>query len=98
MAELPVRAAGSAAALIVGEALGLFISAGVAVWSAISHEQEQPEIESQLREALEAGLDAMWQTLREDPELGVLFPVNHMSEQIETGLFPAYGTESVLPF
>jgi len=98
VAELPVRAGGSAAALVVGEALGLFISVGVAVWSAISHDQKQPEIESKLREALDVGLDNMWQTLMEDPELGVLFPVNHMSEQIETGLFPAYETEPVLPF
>lgn len=43
-----------------------------------------------MRAALDAGLNDMWQTLMEDPELGVLFPVNHMSEQIEKGLFRLY--------
>ena len=84
--------------MVVGEALGLFISAGITAWSAISHDQERPEIESRLREALDVGLDDMWQTLMEDPELGVLFPVNHMHQQIETGLFPADEPEPLTPF
>lgn len=98
VAQLPVRAGGSAVATVVGEAMGLFISAGVAAWSVASHNQEKPAIESRLREALRAGLDDMWETLMEDPELGVLSPVNHMSEQIETGLFPVYEAEPMVPF
>jgi len=98
VAQLPVRAGGGTVAMVVGEALGLFISAGITAWSAISHDQERPEIESRLREALDAGLDDMWQTLMQDPELGVLFPVNHMRQQIETGLFPADEPEPVMPF
>ena len=84
--------------MVVGEALGLFISAGITAWSAISHDQQRPEIESRLREALDAGLDDIWQTLMEDPEQGVLFPVNHMRQQIETGLFPAEEPEPLTPF
>jgi hypothetical protein len=88
MADVRVGAGGGAAASVIGEALGLFVSAGVAAWSAIRHDQGKPEIESQLKAVLEAGLKDVWQTLMEDPELGVLFPVNHMTQQIETGLFP----------
>ena len=40
----------------------------------------------------------MWKTLMENPELGVLSPVNHMIEQIEMGLFPVYETEPAVPF
>ena len=98
VAQLPVRAGGSAVAMVVGEALGLFVSAGVAAWSAASHEEEKAEIESRLREVLHTGLDDMWQTLMENPELGVLSPVNHMRDQIETGLFPAYESEPPVPF
>jgi len=72
VAELPLRASGSAAALVVGETIGLIISAGVAAWSINVHEKNKPEIESQLRLALNAGLNDMWKRLMEDPKLGVL--------------------------
>ena len=98
VAQLPVRAGGSATGLVIGEALGMFIAAGVAAWSAISHDQERPEIESQLRQALDAGLEDMWQRLMEDPELGVLYPVNHMSQQIEMAIFPENKPVPVMPF
>ena len=98
VAELPVRAGGSAAALVVGQALGTFISAGVIAWSAISHDLKRPEIESQLRAALGDGLEGMWQALMEDPQTGVLYPVNHMSQQIETALFPVIQRQPALPF
>lgn len=98
VADIPVRAGGSAAALLAGETLGLFISAGVVAWSINSHEQEKPEIESQLRSALDSGLDQMWERLMKDPELGVLFPINHMRRQIETSLFPVGKPEILMPF
>lgn len=97
-AQLPVRAGGSAVAVVVGEVMGLFVSAGVTVWSAISHSQDQPEIESQLRQALDVGLNDMWQILMEDPQLGVLSPVNHMHREIEMWLFPARMHDPTLPF
>lgn len=98
LAGLPVRAGGSAAAAVAGQALGLFITIGVSTWSAISHERQKPDIESRLRDALAAGLEDMWQQLMEDPLLGVLFPVNHMTAQIETGLFPVQGPDALAPF
>lgn len=88
VADLPVRAGGGAAALLVGESLGLIISAGVTAWSISSHEQKRPEIESRLRNALATGLDQLWERLMTDPELGVMSPVNHMREQVDIGLFP----------
>jgi len=89
VADLPLRAGGGAAALLAGETLGLFISAGVVAWSMNSYEQEKPEIESQLRSALDSGLDQMWERLMKEPKSGVLYPVNHMRRQIEASLFPA---------
>jgi len=97
-AELPVRAGGGAAAAVAGEALGLFISLGVAAWSAVAHDQEKAAIESRLRQALDAGLEDMWHTLMEDPELGVLFPVRHMDRQIASGLFTHRAVDPVTPF
>ena len=97
-ADLPLRAGGGAAATVVGEALGLFISAGVAAWSAVTHDQEKPAIESALKEALDAGLQDMWHGLMEDPERGVLYPVRHMSGQVESGLFPVREPGVVVPF
>jgi hypothetical protein len=98
LGELPVHAGGNAASLVVDKVLGVFISAGVVVWSAVSHDRQRPEIEAQLREALDAGLDEMWQVLMEDPQLGVLSPVFHMTAQIETGLFPPDGSPQKLTF
>lgn len=98
MAELPVRAGGGAAATVIGEALGLIVTAAVAAWSAVSHDQQKPEIESQLRAALNDGLEQMWEILMEDPALGVLYPVNHMSGQIEAGLFAVSEPEADPPF
>ena len=98
VAQLPVRAGGSAVAMVVGEVVGLFVSAGVAAWSAISHNQDKPEIESQLRQALDIGLNDMWQILMENPQLGVLSPVNHMNQAIEMWLFPARMRDPTLPF
>ena len=96
--KLPVRAGGGAAATFVGEALGLFISVGIAAWTAAAHDQEKPEIESQLQGALDAALEDMWLSLTEDAEVGVLYPVNHMSRQIEAGLFPHHGPALEAPF
>ena len=86
--DLPVRAGGNSGALLVGESLGLFISAGVAAWSINAHEERKPEIETQLRQALKVGLDNMWEMLMKDPRFGVMSPVNHMNQQIEAALFP----------
>lgn len=98
VADLPVRAGGGVVALAVGESLGLIISAGVTAWSINAHEQKKPEIASQLRQALDVGLHEMWERLMKDPKLGVMFPVNHMYQQIETRLFPAYEPEVEMPF
>jgi hypothetical protein len=98
VAQLPVRAGGSTVAMVVGEVVGLFISAGVAAWSAISHNRDKPEIESQLRQALDTGLNDMWQILMENPQLGVLAPVNHMNRAIEMCLFPSRMHDPTLPF
>ena len=97
VAELPLRAGGGAAALVVGQAIGLIISAGVAAWSIHVHEKNKPEIESHLRLALNTGLNEMWKRLMEDPKLGILFPVNHMRQQIDMKLFPAYEPEVEIP-
>ena len=96
--QLPVRAGGGAAATFLGEALGLFISVGIAAWTAAAHDQEKPDIETQLQGALDAALEDMWRRLMDDPEAGVMYPVNHMSRQIEAGLFPDHGTDPMAAF
>ena len=97
-ADLPVHAGGGAAATVVGEALGLFISIGLATWSAVTHDQEKPALESSLKEALDAGLQDMWHKLMEDPKRGVLYPVRHMNGQVESGLFTVGEPDVVVPF
>lgn len=87
VAELPVRATGSAAAMLAGEPLGIVISVGVTAWSIETHEQDKPRIELRLRETLNKGLQKMWAILIRDPELGVMVPVKHMTHQIESNLF-----------
>ena len=94
VADLSLRAGGAAASMVLGPSLGLIFSAGITAFSISSHEQEKPEIERQLRQALEAGLKSLWQRLMEDPVLGVLLPINHMSSQIEILLFPIQATET----
>ncbi len=95
VADLSLRAGGAAASMVLGQSLGLVFSAGISAWSISSHEQEKPEIERQLRQALDAGLKSLWQRLMEDPVLGVLLPINHMSSQIEILLFPIQATDTV---
>lgn len=96
--DLPVRLGGSTVALLVGESLGLFVSAGVAAWSINSHDQKKPLIESQLRQAMKIGFDDMWDRLMKNPRLGVMFAVNHMHQQVESGLFFSHEPDTVLPF
>ena len=84
---LALRGGATAASTIAGGFWGVLISAGAAVWSAVEHEYNKPEIEAQLRENLDAALDVMWQGLMEDQHGGVTAVVHHLSTQIEHAVF-----------
>jgi len=80
---LAVRGGATAASTLVGGFWGVLISAGSAAWGVVEHDNDNPALQAQLRENLEAALDLMWQELVEDEEAGVTAAVHHLSTQIE---------------
>jgi hypothetical protein len=85
-AQLATRGGASVAAAAVGGVAGVIITLGAAGYGVIAHENERPNMETQLRETLTPVLDDMWVSLMEDPATGVLAGVNHISLQIEGSL------------
>ena len=73
----------TAAAAAVGGVAGLVISLGAVGIGAIAHSNDQPEMAAQVRESLDAAADEMWLVLTEDPVVGVMAGVNHISAQVE---------------
>ena len=73
----------SAAAAAVGGVAGLVISLGAAGIGAIAHANDRPEMETQIRESLDAAADEMRLVLTEDPVVGVMSGVNHIAGQID---------------
>jgi hypothetical protein len=49
----------------------------------VEHDRARPAIEAQLRADLEAAFDAVWQSLVEDVDAGVMAPMHRLSVQIE---------------
>lgn len=76
----------SAAAAAVGGVAGLVISLGAVGIGAIAHTNDQPEMEAQVRESLDAAADEMWLVLTEDPVVGVMSGVNHIAGQVEASV------------
>jgi hypothetical protein len=81
--KLATSGGASAAAAAVGGVAGVMISLGAAGYGAITHENERPKMEAQLRENLNAALDDMYLGLLEDRATGVMAGVYYLSEQIE---------------
>jgi hypothetical protein len=73
----------SAAAAAVGGVAGLVISLGAVGFGAIAHSGDRPEMEAQVRASLDAAADEMYRVLTEDPVVGVMSGVNHLSAQVE---------------
>ncbi|MGV8921358.1 MAG: hypothetical protein ACOH2R_26870 [Pseudomonas sp.] len=92
-ASLAPRGVAGAVAAAVGRAAGMMISVGMAGFGVIAHERERPEMEAQLRENLNGALDAEWRSLMENPDIGVLAGVNHLTHNIEGEL----GKTAALP-
>jgi hypothetical protein len=83
---------------VAGGIAGVLISAVISGVGAIKHHTDKPALEAQLRERLRSALDEMWYVLVEDPDSGVLAPVDHMSARIENSLSPrSVETPSPLP-
>jgi len=62
------------------------ITAASAAYGAIEHQQEKPELETQLRENLDAAMNLLWQELVEDPRYGVTGLMHRLSDEIEEGV------------
>ncbi len=73
----------SAAAAAIGGVAGVVISLGSFGFGAIAHADDEPAMEAQLRESLDAAADEMWLVLSEDPSIGVMAGVLHISARIE---------------
>jgi hypothetical protein len=95
-AQFASRSAVGAAAAVAGRVAGLMISVGVAGVRAIIHEHERPDMESQLRQNLNAAFDTAWLDLMKNPNSGVMAGVNAMSGQIEGGLVKAVAHEPTI--
>jgi hypothetical protein len=85
-AQLAARGGASVAAAALGGVAGVIISLGATGYGVITHENERPKMEMQLRETLNPVMDEMWVSLMEDPATGVMAGVNHISQQIEGSL------------
>jgi hypothetical protein len=83
MARLAISGGTSAASALAGGIAGTVISLGAAGIGLVLHESERGDLEAQLRESLNAGLEEMWQSLVDDPARGVMAEVYHIAEQIE---------------
>ena len=73
----------SAAAAAIGGVAGVVISLGSFGFGAIAHADDQPAMEAQVRESLDAAADEMWLVLSEDPTIGVMAGVLHISARID---------------
>lgn len=73
----------SAAAAAIGGVAGVVISLGSFGFGAIAHAGDQQAMEAQVRESLDAAADEMWLVLSEDPTIGVMAGVAHISSRIE---------------
>ena len=58
----------------------------------IWHEAGREEIETALRETLNASIADMWQSLMDDPASGVAAGIHHIADQIENRLPPTFTT------
>ena len=85
--SLAMRGSATAASTLVGGFWGVLISAGAAAWSAVEHDHDKPEMETQLQDNLEAALEVMWRSLVEDRHSGITAVMHHMSAHIEGAVF-----------
>ncbi|HJV93031.1 MAG TPA: hypothetical protein VJ572_06100, partial [Azonexus sp.] len=72
MDRLAISGGTSAASALVGGIAGTVISLGAAGVGVMLHEAGRADIESQLRETLNAAMDDMWHILMEDPNTGMM--------------------------
>jgi hypothetical protein len=84
--DVATSGSASAAAALVGGALGAMISVGAVGLDAIAYEKERPRMERELRESLSPAMDEMGRKLMEDPATGVMAEVHYLSAQVEGNL------------
>lgn len=84
--ELATRSIASSLSVMVGRLAATVLSLGVAGFSAITRENERPELEAQLRKSLNAAFDENWLDLLRNPVSGVLAGVYYIAGQVEGSL------------
>ncbi|MBF7731716.1 hypothetical protein [Pseudomonas sp. N040] len=84
--ELATRSIASSVSAVVGRVAATVLSLGVAGFSAVSRENERPEMEAQLRKSLNAAFDENWLEWMRNPVSGVLAGVYYISAQVEGSL------------
>lgn len=94
--RLAISGGTGAASALVGGIAGTVLSLGAAGVGVMLHETERPNIETQLRETLNAAMDDMWHILMEDPNTGMLAGIYYLAEQIEKST-PQTFTQPVEP-
>jgi len=90
--KLAISSGTSAASTLVGGITGSVISLGATVLGVIWHEAGREEIETALRETLNASIADMWQSLMDDPASGVAAGIYHIADHIENHLPPTFTT------
>lgn len=81
--RLAISGGTSAASALVGGIAGTVISLGAAGIGVMLHEAGRADIETQLRETLNAAMDDMWHILMEDPNTGMMAGIYYLADQIE---------------
>jgi len=84
--KLAISGGASAAAAAMGGIPGIVISLGAAGYGAVTHGNERPALEAEVRETLSPALDEMWLDLVDEPTTGVMAGVYYISGQIAESL------------
>ena len=80
---MATRGAASAVSTIVGKVASVALSVGTTTYGVIAHQFDKPEIEAQLRTAMNQAFDEDWLELMRNRETGVLAGVYYLSVEIE---------------
>jgi hypothetical protein len=96
LGKLAARGTATAASAALGPP-GILLGAGITAWGAIEHSRDRPALEAELRQVLDAGLDAVWTAALANLDSTVLAPVRHISSTIDVSLFGLQSGYGALP-
>lgn len=82
--QLAARGAASTVSSVVGKVAGVILSVGATTYGVIAHQSEKPDIEAQLRTAMNQAFAEDWQQLLNNRQTGVMAGAYYLSGVIET--------------